>query len=407
MKKPELLAPGGNLEKLKTAVIYGADAVYIGGNRFSLRAGADNFSVTDLGEGVDFAHARGRKVYVAVNIFAHNEDLEDMPDYLRSLAEAGVDALIVSDPGILHLVREHIPEMPVHLSTQANTTNWLSARFWKEQGVSRIIGARELTLGEMQEIASKSGLELEVFVHGAMCISYSGRCLLSNYLTGRDANRGDCAHPCRWKYRLVEEGRDGEYLPLIEEERGTYILSSRDLCLIEYLPDLIKAGVTSFKIEGRMKSINYVATVVSAYRRAIDSFCGNPLGYRLDPEWLDQLKRVSNRAYTDGFIFGGPGKEGQNYGGEIYRRPYTFIGLVKDYNANTGMATVEQRNHFAVGETIEVFSPDGKSFEQKITEIINEEGESVAVAQHPQMQVRVPLDGPLQPFTLLRRKNVL
>lgn len=406
MKKPELLAPGGNLEKLKVAVIYGADAVYIGGNKFSLRAGADNFSNRDLREGVDFAHAHGRKVYVAVNIFAHNEDLEGMPDYLGSLMEAGVDALIVSDPGILCLVKEHIAEMPVHLSTQANTTNWISARFWKEQGVSRIIGARELTLEEMKGITARSGLELEVFVHGAMCISYSGRCLLSNYLTGRDANRGDCAHPCRWKYRLVEERRDGEYFPVVEGERGTYLLSSRDLCLIEHIPELIGAGVASFKIEGRMKSINYVATVVSAYRRAIDGYYGNPSDYSFDPVLLEQLKRVSNRAYTTGFIFGRPSSDSQNYGGEIYRRPYTFIGLIKDYNKNTGMATVEQRNHFAVGETIEVFGPDGNSFEQKITEILNEDGESVAVAQHPQMQVRMPLNGPLEPFTLLRRKNV-
>lgn len=351
--KPELLAPAGDLEKLKAAVLYGADAVYLGGRHFGLRAGAGNFGEEEMAEGVRFAHAEGARVYVTVNIFAHNRDLETLPGYLESIRAAGVDGVIVSDPGVVELVKRLHPDLPIHLSTQANTTNWAAARFWEEQGVARIVLARELSLDEIKEIRERVGVELEIFVHGAMCIAYSGRCLLSNYLTGRDANRGDCAQSCRWRYALMEEKRPGEYLAVEEDGRGTYILGSRDLCLIEYIPELVRAGVDSFKIEGRMKSVNYVAGVVKAYREALDAYLRDPENYRFDPAWLEEISKVSHRRYTTGFLFGDPGPSGQHYEGEIYRRSHAFVGLVRDYDGSAGMALVEQRNRFAVGDEIE------------------------------------------------------
>lgn len=403
--KPELLAPAGNLEKLKVAVLYGADAVYLGGRHFGLRAGAGNFGEEELAEGVCFAHERGARVYVTVNIFAHNSDLDTLPDYLDSIRAAGVDGVIVSDPGVIELVRRLHPGLPVHLSTQANTTNWAAAGFWERQGVSRIVLARELSLAEIKEIRERAGVELEIFIHGAMCVSYSGRCLLSNYFTGRDANRGDCAQPCRWRYALVEEKRPGEYLPIEEDGRGTYFLGSRDLCLIEHIPALLEAGISSFKIEGRMKSVNYVAGVVKAYRQALDAYLEDPESYRFDPAWLEEISKVSHRDYTTGFLFGSPGPSGQHYEGEIYRRSHTFVGLVRGYEQGERIALVEQRNRFAVGDEVEIMVPKGNGFKQTVTVIYDEEGNSVEAAPHPRQMVRVPVDCALPEYSIIRKIN--
>ena len=400
--KIELLAPAGDLEKLKIAVLYGADAVYLGGRHFGLRAGAGNFTEEDLADGVRFAHEHGVRVYVTVNIFAHNRDLEGLPDYLDMLCRLEVDAVIVSDPGVNRMIRELYPALPVHLSTQANTTNWAAARFWEELGVRRIVLARELTLLEIREIREQVALELEIFIHGAMCISYSGRCLLSSYLTGRDANRGDCAQSCRWKYALVEEKRPGEYFPIEEDDRGSYILGSKDLCLIEHIPALAGAGVSSFKIEGRMKSVNYGAGVVKAYREAIDAYISDPENYRFNPTWLEEISKVSHRDYTTGFLFGRPGPAGQHYAGEIYRRSHIFAGLVRGYESDSGMAVIEQRNRFAVGDEVEIMVPRGESFRQKITRIINKEGAAVDAAPHPQQIVRIPVDKPVPAYSIMR-----
>ncbi|MFA4886243.1 MAG: U32 family peptidase [Desulfotomaculaceae bacterium] len=401
--KIELLAPAGDLEKLKVAVLYGADAVYLGGRHFGLRAGAGNFSEEELVEGVRFAHAKGVQVYVTVNIFAHNRDLEGLPAYLETIREAGADAVIVSDPGMIDLIRRLHPDLSIHLSTQANTTNWAAACFWEKLGVDRIVLARELSLAEIKQIREKVKLELEIFVHGAMCISYSGRCLLSNYFTGRDANRGDCAQSCRWRYALVEEKRPGEYLAIEEDGRGSYILGSRDLCLIEHLPELVKAGVNSFKIEGRMKSVNYVAGVVKVYREALDAYLADPEHYLFNPSWREEISKVSHRSYTTGFLFGSPGVSGQHYEGEIYRRSRAFVGLVRDYDCASGMALVEQRNRFAVGDEVEILVPRGSNFSQKITKIIDEEGNSVEAAPHPQQIVRVPVDRVVLEYAILRK----
>lgn len=401
--KIELLAPAGDLEKLKIAVLYGADAVYLGGRHFGLRAGAGNFDEIDLVQGVRFAHEHGARVYVTVNIFAHNRDLERLPAYLDMICEAGADAVIVSDPGVVSTIRKLHPALPVHLSTQANTTNWAAARFWEEYGVRRIVLARELSLEEIREIRDQVGLELEIFIHGAMCISYSGRCLLSSYMTGRDANRGDCAQSCRWKYALVEEKRPGEYFAIEEDGRGSYIIGSKDLCLIEHIPELVSAGVSSFKIEGRMKSVNYVAGVVKAYREALDAYSSDPENYCFNPAWLEEIEKVSHRDYTTGFLFGSPGSSGQHYKGEIYRRSHVFAGLIRGYDSGTGMAVVEQRNRFAVGDEVEIMAPRGESFRQKITGIIDEEGNAVEAAPHPQQIVHVPIDRPVPCCAILRK----
>ncbi|MDD4239696.1 MAG: U32 family peptidase [Desulfotomaculaceae bacterium] len=399
----ELLAPAGDLEKLKIAILYGADAVYLGGRHFGLRAGAGNFEHDELVEGVQFAHTYGARVYVTVNIFAHNPDLELIPDYLASIVEAGVDGVIMSDPGFVDLTRTLYPNLPVHLSTQANTTNWASARFWSGLGVSRIVLARELSLAEIKEISQRVQIDLEVFVHGAMCMAYSGRCLLSNYLTGRDANRGDCAQSCRWQYALQEEKRPGEYFPVEEDARGTYILSSRDLCLLEHIPELVGAGVKSFKIEGRMKSANYVAGVVKAYRAALDAYKKDPPSYRFEPAWLEAIGKVSHRNYTTGFMFGSPGASGQHYGTGIYQRSHTFAGLVRGYEPGTGLALVEQRNRFAVGDLLEVLVPGGSDFIQKVAKIIDDAGRLVEAAPHPRQLVQVPFDRPVPPYSIIRK----
>jgi putative protease len=405
MDIPELLAPAGDLEKLKAAVVFGADAVYLGGKQFSLRERAGNFTLEELAAGVEFAHARGVKVYVAVNIFARNRDLDDLPTYLKQLERIGVDAVIVSDPGVLTLVRETTPGLPVHLSTQANTTNWKAARFWQEQGVSRIILARELGLEEIREIRRQVTVPLEIFVHGAMCISYSGRCLLSSYMTGRDANRGDCAQACRWRYALVEEKRPGEYFPLEEDSRGTYILSSRDLCLLEYIPQLVEAGINSLKIEGRVKSIHYVATVVSVYRQALDAYRADPGRFRVRKRWLEELGKVSHREYTTGFFAGPPVRAAQGAVDSIYLRPYTFTGVVREYDPARGLALVEQRNRFARGEVLEVLLPGGETFSFTVTGLYDENMDPVDAAPHPRQRVFLSLPRPVLPWSLLRRRE--
>lgn len=406
MKKIELLAPAGNLEKLKMAILFGADAVYIGGQRFGLRASADNFSPEDMKLGVDFAHERGCKVYVTVNIIPHNQDLIGLPEYIKQLESTGVDAVIVSDPGVFTIVRSTAPDMEIHISTQANNTNYLSAKFWYELGAKRVVVARELSFEEISEMAAltPADLDIEAFIHGAMCISYSGRCLLSNYMTGRDSNKGACSHPCRWKYSLVEEKRPGEYYPVYEDERGTYIFNSKDLCMIEYIPQLIAAGIFSFKIEGRMKSSFYVATVVSAYRKAIDAYMADPENYTFDPQWLVELSKASHREYTTGFYFNKTTDKDQIYHTSSYIREYDFVGMVLEYDKQSGIAKIEQRNRMIVGDEIEVVIPGKDYFIQTIEVMKNEEGESIRTAPHAQMTVYMPMQQEVLPFTILRKK---
>lgn len=405
--KVELLAPAGNLEKLKMAILFGADAVYMGGEEFGLRAYAGNFDIDDMKEGIEFAHSRGKKAYITMNIIPHNEDLKEMPQYINLIEKIGADAVILSDPGVYSLVRETSPGMEIHLSTQANNTNWKSAAFWYEHGVKRIILARELSLQEITEIREKvpDDLQLELFIHGSMCISYSGRCLLSSYMAGRDSNRGYCAHPCRWKYYLMEEKRQGEYVPVYENERGTFIYNSKDLCMIAHIPEMLASGVKSMKIEGRMKSSYYVATVVKAYREAIDAYYSDPDGYSFDTRWFDEISKASHREYTTGFYLGKPSGEDQMYHSGSYIREYDFIGMVVSYDKNTGIATVEQRNRMYTGEEIEVVKPEGPFFTQKIRSMKNIDGMEIDVAPHPQMTVFMPMNMEVGPYTMLRRKG--
>ena len=405
--KIELLAPAGNLEKLKMAIIYGADAVYLGGEEFGLRASADNFTDEEMIEGVEFAHTRNKKVYLTMNIIPHNEDFEKMPEFIRFAEKISVDAIIISDPGIYSMVKQLAPNLNIHLSTQANNTNWMSAKFWYELGVKRIVLARELSLDEIKEIREKvpKDLQLEIFAHGSMCISYSGRCLLSNYMTGRDSNKGLCAHPCRWQYHLVEEKRPGEYFPVYENERGTFIYNSSDLCMIEYIPEIIASGVTSLKIEGRMKSAYYVATVVKTYRDAIDAYYKNPLEYKYEDNWLDELSKSSHREFTTGFYLGKTSSDNQIYNTSSYIREYDFVGMVTDYDKETRTATIEQRNRMFKGEEIEILRPFGKYFTQKIGEMQNADREVIKVAQHPQMTVYMAMDQEVVPYTIIRRKS--
>ena len=403
IKKPELLAPAGNLEKLKMAVLYGADAVYLGGKSFGLRAFGGNFSREELKEAMDFAHARGKKVYVTMNIFPHNGDLEGLPDYLQYLQSIQADALLVADLGVFMMCRKLIPDMELHISTQANNTNWASVNAWKELGASRVVLAREMSLAEIREIRSKCDVDLEMFMHGAMCISYSGRCLLSNYFTGRDSNRGSCAQSCRWKYALVEETRPGKYFPIEEDERGTYIMNSKDMCLMPNIRDVIESGVDSLKIEGRMKSVHYAASVTKAYRLAIDSYFEDPEHFEVRQEWMDELEKVSHRAYTTGFYYHQPTAEDQIYGKTSYDQTSDFVGLVRSYDPATGYAVVEQRNNMKQGQEIEVFQPTGPLYRQLITDMIDDSGEAVTVAPHPQQIIRMKMEQPVEPYTILRR----
>ena len=402
IQKPELLAPAGNMEKLHMALLYGADAVYLGGKMFGLRAFASNFSLAEMDEAVAFAHSLHKKVYVTVNIFAHNEDINALPDYLRSLQAIGVDALLVSDFGVWSVAREIIPEMPLHVSTQANTTNWAAVKAWENLGASRVVLARELSFREMKEIGSKTEVELEAFVHGAMCISYSGRCWLSSYLTGRDGNRGACAQVCRWEFNLTEKNRPGEVYDVAGDEQGTYIMNSKDLCLLPYLLQLMEAGICSFKIEGRMKSAHYAASVVSVYRRAIDACWRDPQHYTVRQEWLDELEKVSHRPYTTGFALGKPDAATQVYTTSSYLQTHEFVGLVRDWD--NGRLTVEQRNHMKEGETLEVFCPDGSLRTLVLKEMRNQEGEPIVAAQHPQMVFTCRAAESIPESSILRRK---
>ena len=406
MKKPELLAPAGNMEKLKMALLYGADAVYLGGKAFGLRAFGGNFTNEELQEAVDFAHKLGKKIYVTVNIFPHNSDIAKLPAYLTFLNEIKVDAILVADLGVFTLAKEYAPDVELHISTQANNTNWAAVNAWAELGASRVVLAREMSLEEIKEIREKCSVELEMFVHGAMCISYSGRCLMSNYLTGRDANRGSCAQPCRWNYALVEEKRPGQYFQVLEDERGTYIFNSKDMCLLPYLPDVIASGVDSLKIEGRMKSVHYAASVVKAYREAIDSYFAAPEQFEVKKEWVEELDKVSHRAYTTGFYYGRPTEKDQIYGTSSYTQTSDFVGLVLDYDEKTGFATVEQRNNMKVGQEIEIFQPHLAGYRQILQEMYNDEGEAIQVAPHPQQIVKIRMDKPVEPYGILRRDIV-
>lgn len=407
MRVPELLVPASSLEVLRIAVVFGADAVYIGGEAFGLRAKAKNFTLEEMKEGVAFAHARGVKVYVTANILAHNGDLAGVRAYFEELRDVCPDALIISDPGVFQIAREVLPDMELHISTQANNTNYGTYLFWQSLGAKRVVSARELSLREIKEIRAHipPELEIETFVHGAMCISYSGRCLLSNYFTGRDANRGACTHPCRWKYAVMEETRPGEYFPVYENERGTYIFNSKDLCMIEYIPELIDAGIDSFKIEGRMKTALYVATVARTYRRAIDDYVKSPRLYREHLPWyLDQISNCTYRQFTTGFFFGKPDDKTQIYDSNTYVKEYTYLGIVGAVNGQ-GLYGIEQRNKFSVGETIEVMKPNGDNIEVTVRRIVDENGVEQASAPHPKQKLWIDLGGPLDTYDILRRKE--
>lgn len=406
-RHPELLIPASSLEVLKIAVVFGADAVYIGGEAFGLRAKAKNFSMDEMAEGIRFAHDRGVKVYVTANILAHNADLEGAGQYFAELKEIGPDALIISDPGMFTIAREVCPKIDIHISTQANNVNYMTFLFWEKQGASRVVTGRELSLEEIKEIREHipESLEIETFVHGAMCISYSGRCLLSNYFTGRDANQGACTHPCRWKYSVVEETRPGEYMPVYENERGTYIFNSKDLCMIEHLPDLIDAGVDSLKIEGRMKTALYVATVARTYRKALDDYAENPALYEKNMPWyLDQISNCTYRQFTTGFFYGKPDESAQIYDSNTYVKEYTYLGIAWEIDAR-GRCRIEQRNKFSVGETIEIMKPDGGNVEVTVEGIWDGEGNEQESAPHPKQTLWVRLSRRPEPMDILRRQE--
>lgn len=404
MNKVELLAPAGDLEKLKMAIIYGADAVYIGGENFGLRTASKNFTEEEMKQGVQFAHDRNKMVYVTLNIIPHNEDLVGLEDYLRFLDEIGVDAVIVADPGVLMIVRETLPDMEVHMSTQANNTNYQSAKFWYKQGVKRVVTARELSFKEIKELRENipADMDIETFVHGAMCISYSGRCLMSNYMTGRDANRGECAHPCRWKYSLVEEKRPGEYFPVEEDEHGTYIFNSKDLCMIDQIDKIIESGIYSLKIEGRVKTAYYVATVVRAYRMAIDNYYEDPENYQFDPALLRELEKASYRDFTHGFFFEKADETAQNYGSSSYIRNYDFVGVVVDQKDN--LTQVEIRNRIFVGDEVEIIGPNAPTIYTKVEQMYDEDMSPMEVAPRPKELVWMDLGGSFGKDYILRKK---
>lgn len=403
--KVELLAPAGNLERLKVALCYGADAVYAGGDAFSLRVRAKNFSSEDLKRGIDLVHNAGKKFYLTANVILHNHEIEPFIEYLEDVKKLGPDALIISDLGAFELAREYAPEIPVHISTQANNVNYATVNSWHKRGASRVVLGRELSLAEVKTIREKTSpdLELEAFVHGAMCISYSGRCLLSSYMTGRESNSGDCAHPCRWNYFLMEEKRPGEYLPVYENDKGTFIFNSKDMCMIEHIPELIRAGVTSFKVEGRVKTEYYVATVVGAYRRAIDSYLENPEKYQFNPAWMEELYKVSNRGYTKGFWLGNPYKDGQEYENGGYFQEYNVAAIV-DTTLPDGRVLFTQKNKLSVGETVEVMIPGEEPFPFTVTEMKDTEGTPLESVPHPMQKFTMDISRPLPEFSMLRKK---
>ncbi|GAA3407988.1 U32 family peptidase [Paenibacillus hodogayensis] len=425
-QKPELLAPGGSLEKLKFAIHYGADAVYIGGQKYGLRSNADNFTFEEMREAVEFADRYGAKVFVAANIYAHNEDIAGIEDYLRELQHAGIAAIIVADPVIIETCRRVAPKLEIHLSTQQSTVNWQAVQFWKEDGVHRVVLGREATMEEIHEIKRNVEIEIETFIHGAMCSSYSGRCVLSNHFTDRDSNRGGCCQSCRWKYELFEDS-DAEIGQLVSTEQaaadksvarykegmtGTplfpgedpFMMSAKDLCMIEHIPEMVLSGVESFKIEGRMKSIHYVATVVNAYRQAIDAYYADPEGYVLKEEWLQEIYKAANRPLNTGFFLDEPDHEDHIFGPEDKRIDYDFAGLVVDYEEATGIATVQQRNHFKPGQDVEFFGPGGTLFKQRVGELTDEEGNVLDAARHPLQRVRFKVEQPVKPMDMMRKQ---
>ena len=407
MKKPELLVPASSLEVLKTAVRYGADAVYIGGEVFGLRAKAKNFSLEEMAEGVEFAHEHGVKVYVTANILAHNADIEPVKVYFNDLKKVKPDALIISDPAIFTIAKEVLPEMELHISTQANNTNYGTYNFWYNLGAKRVVSARELSIKEISEIRKNipKDMEIETFVHGAMCISYSGRCLLSSFMTGRDANKGACTHPCRWKYAVVEENRPGEYMPIEENERGTYIFNSKDLCMIDHIPELVEAGIDSFKIEGRMKTALYVATVARTYRMAIDDYFENPDKYRENiPKYKKLISQCTYRQYTTGFFFGKSDETTQIYDANVYERDYVYLGIVGDETAPLEYS-LEQKNKFYTGQKIEVMKPDGRDIEVRVVSIKDEEGNEMESCPHPKQKLTINLGMELDKGDILRMKD--
>ncbi len=407
MKKPELLIPASSLEVLKTAVLFGADAVYIGGEAFGLRAKAKNFSHEDMKEGIAFAHARNVRVHVTANILAHNGDLAGAEKYFEELRELSPDALIIADPGMFMLAKRICPEIDIHISTQANNTNYMTYRFWHELGAKRVVCARELSLKEIREIRENipADMEMESFIHGSMCISYSGRCLLSSFLAGRDANQGACTHPCRWKYAVMEESRPGEYFPVYENERGTYIFNSKDLCMIEHIPELIAAGIDSFKIEGRMKTALYVAAVARTYRRAIDDYLESEEKYRANMDWYkEEIAKSVHRQFTTGFYFGKPDENMQIYNSSTYVNEYVYLGIIEEVSKERG-ARIEQKNKFCTGDEIEIMKPDGQNIAVRVLSLTTQEGEEVESAPHPRQALWVKLSRPGEKFDLLRVKK--
>ncbi len=407
MKNPELLIPASSLEVLKTAVIFGGDAVYIGGEAFGLRAKAKNFSMEEMKEGIAFAHKRGKKVYVTANILAHNEDLKGAASYFEELKEIKPDALIISDPGMFSIAKRVCPEIDIHISTQANNTNYETYLFWYELGVRRVVAAREMSLKEIQEIRNKipEDMEIEAFVHGAMCMAYSGRCLLSSFFTGRDGNRGACTHPCRWKYAVVEEKRQGEYFPVYENERGTYIFNSKDLCMIEHIPDIIEAGIDSLKVEGRMKTALYVATVARTYRKALDDYGVSLKQYEENMSWYkEEIGKCTYRQFTTGFFYGKPDETTQIYDSNTYKTEYTYLGMIEGKDER-GTYKITQRNKFSVGETIEIMKPDGRNIKTKVKGIYNEKEEEMESAPHPKVRLFLVLEEETSLYDILRRKE--
>ena len=410
---PELLIPGGSLETLKVAIDYGADAVYVGGQRFGLRAKADNFDMDSLNEGCDYVHSAGKKIYMTLNIYAHNDDIKGLRPYLEELKSNGldkkIDAMLISDPGVFATVRRVLPDMEIHISTQANNTNYETYRFWYDLGVKRVVAARELSLRELSEIRKNipEDMEIEAFMHGAMCISYSGRCLLSSYFTGRDANRGACTHPCRWKYSIVEEKRPGEYLPVEEDDRGTYIFNSKDLCMIEYIPEMIAAGIDSFKVEGRMKTALYVAAVTRTYRQAIDDYLESEEKYRSRMDYYKQeIAACTFRQFTTGFYFGKTDETSQVYDNNVYVKNYTYLGLVEEID-HKGRLVIHQKNKFLTGDEISVMSFDGTNIDVRVRAIYDEQGRTMESAPHPKQLLYVELDDSagIKPGMIIRTQN--
>ncbi|MBM4762379.1 U32 family peptidase [Bacillus sp. B15-48] len=404
VKKPELLAPAGNLEKLKIAVRYGADAVFIGGQEYGLRSNADNFTLEEMKEGVEFAKQYGAKIYVTTNIFAHNENIDGLEDYLQGIQAAGVHGIIVADPLIIETCRRVAPQVEVHLSTQQSLSNWKAVQFWKEEGLERVVLARETSADEIKEMKEKVDIEIETFIHGAMCIAYSGRCTLSNHMTARDSNRGGCCQSCRWDYDLYQLDGDNE-VPLYEEQDAPFVMSPKDLKLIESIPRMIELGIDSLKIEGRMKSIHYIATVVSVYRKVIDAYCADPDNFKINEQWLEELDKCANRDTAPAFFEGVPGFKEQMFGNHSKKTTFDFVGMVLEYDVDTEVVTLQQRNHFKPGDEVEFFGPEIDNFNVTIDKIWDEDGNELDAARHPLQIVKFKLSQPVYPFNMMRKEK--